>query len=121
VTKRKEPRGSRRSQLSERQGYWLEHLRACGASGESIKSYAKRQGLSVHGLYAARKRLSQLGIQASTSSGSSVSFARVSAEVNPMQGSCWRVRFPNGTVVEWDVAPKGEQLESLLKSIVQLS
>jgi hypothetical protein len=118
--KRKQSRGSRRAQLSERQGYWLEHLRACDASGESIKAYAQRHDLSVHGLYAARKRLRQLGVPVSASCASSVSFARVSAKVSPMQEGCWRVRFPNGTVMEWDGPLEGELLGSLLESIARL-
>jgi hypothetical protein len=31
------------------------------------------------------------------------------------------VRFLNGTIVEWDAAPEGEVLASLLKSIAHLS
>jgi hypothetical protein len=85
-----------------------------------MKSYARRHGLSVYGLYAARKRLSQLGIQASASGGSSVSFARVSAKVSSKQEGCWRVRFPNGTVMEWDAPLEGEQLGLLLQSIARL-
>ncbi len=109
------------SGLTEQQEYWLRHLRSCESSGETLKAYAKRHGLSVHGLYAARKRLRQRGVPLSVSRTSPVSFARVNARVSSAREPGWRVRFPNGAVVEWEVAPEGEALEWLLKGIATLS
>ncbi len=33
--------------LTERQRYWLEHIRACEASGKSVTAYAAEHGFHV--------------------------------------------------------------------------
>ena len=107
--------------LSERQRDWLRHLRTCERSGETIRHYGERHGLSVHSLYSARKRLRGLGISfGSPRRTSRVSFAKVSlreAGVGPVH---WRVHFPNGAVVEWSAPLGGERGKELLQAIAQL-
>ena len=44
-------------QLTERQRFWLRHLRACEVSGQTSIDYAKAHGLKVKSLYSARKAL----------------------------------------------------------------
>ena len=52
--------GSRRA-LTERDRFWLDHEKAIAKSGQSAKDYAAEQGLSLHALYQARKRLKAEG------------------------------------------------------------
>ncbi len=115
---------SRRADLSEHQGYWLDHLRACEAAGGSIKSYAEHHGLSVHGLYSARKRLRRLGARSSDSGTKRVSFTKVSSQLHTTMKATrerlCRVRFPNGTIVEWEIPLEGEPFKSFLQSIARL-
>ena len=53
--------------LSERQAYWLKHIRAAEGRGEPLKQYAARKGLSEHSLYEAKRRLRDLGVLAAAS------------------------------------------------------
>ena len=66
-------------QLTERQVYWLEHLRACEASGLTVSAYAKKHRLSIHALYQSRKVYRRREAFASSPKRSSVTFARVEA------------------------------------------
>ena len=43
------------TELTERQRYWLEHLRACGEG--SLKAYAEVHDLDVRALYEAKELL----------------------------------------------------------------
>lgn len=107
--------------LSERQRHWLRHLRACERSGETIRDYGERRGVSVHSLYSARKRLRGLGISfGSPRRSSRVSFAKVSLGEAAAGSIPWRVVFPNGAVVEWSVPLGGERAKELLQAIAQL-
>ena len=47
--------GSGKAALTPRTRERLAAVRACEKSGETLKSYAARQGLSVHSLYQAKK------------------------------------------------------------------
>ena len=112
-----EPEGA----LTERQRYWYRHLQACERAGETIRQYGERQGLSVHSLYSARKRLRRLGISFGSSQRSSrVSFAKVSLGEAAVGSAHWRVHFPNGAIVEWSVPLGGERAKELLQAIAQL-
>ena len=107
--------------LSERQREWLRHLRACERSGETIRQYGERKGLSVHRLYSARKRLRGLGISfGSPRRSCGVSFAKVTLGEAAVGPASWRVHFPNGAVVEWNAPLGGEQAKELLQAIAQL-
>lgn len=44
-------------QLTERQQFWLEHLRTCEAEGKATVVYAREHGLSHSGMYSARQDL----------------------------------------------------------------
>ena len=37
--------------LTERQQYWLEHLRSCKAAGTSYSDYARSHGLNINTFY----------------------------------------------------------------------
>jgi hypothetical protein len=107
--------------LTERQRHWLRHLQACERSGETIRRYGERQGLSVHSLYSARKRLRGLGISFGTPRRTSrVSFAKVSLREAPVGPAHWRVHFPNGAIVEWGAPFGGERAKELLQAIAHL-
>ena len=107
--------------LTERQRHWLKHLQACERAGETIRRYSERQGLSVHSLYSARKRLRGLGFSFGTPRRSSrVSFAKVSLREASVGPARWRVHFPNGAIVEWSAPLGGERAKELLQSIAHL-
>ena len=50
------PRSETTTDLSDRQRYWLRHIRAAERRREPLKHYAKRLGLSEHSLYEAKRQ-----------------------------------------------------------------
>ena len=52
---------SEEASLTERQQYWLKHIRACEASGKTTIDYARAHGINVKTLYSARKTLAEKG------------------------------------------------------------
>ena len=48
-------------ELTERQHYWLEHIRACEAAGQSTLQYAQAHGFESRAMYKARKLLVEKG------------------------------------------------------------
>ena len=89
---------SNHSSLTERQQFWLEHLRSCAARGQSLSVYASDQGLSVSAFQQAKSRLRQRGIWPATGP----HFVRVEAVVSTAAAvpGLYRVSLPNGVVVE---------------------
>ncbi len=103
--------------LSERQRYWLTHLRAAERAGEPLKTYAKRLGLSEHSMYEAKRRLRACGVIAAASQRktSPPRFARVAIERSEgSAGRSLRVRLASGVVLEWSEAPQGDALRDLI-------
>ena len=102
--------------LSERQRDWLMHLRAAERSGEPVKTYAKRLGLSEHSMYEAKRRFRVYGLiaPARPQSGRRPAFARVAVAEAIRTPASLRVRLASGTVLEWSEAPQGDALRELV-------
>jgi hypothetical protein len=98
--------------LTERQRFWLEHLRACGSG--SLKVYAEAHGLELGTLYEAKSRLKRMGALDTPAT----RFARVQREAPNAPPSVCRVHLCNGTVVEVACAP--EHWSRLLDSVAAL-
>ncbi len=114
-------RGGKTSpELSERQRYWLKHLRAADGKGEPLKHYAARLGLSESSLYESKRRLRELGVIAPAAprragSPGPARFARVAVSDAPVASrSQLRVRLASGVVLEWSEAPQGEAIRELV-------
>lgn len=101
---------SNESGLTERQSFWLGHLRACGDG--SLKAYADANGLDARGLYDAKARLKRKGLLPS-SPGRLVRVEHASAGV--AGAALCRVHLRNGVSVEVVCAPEhwGELLASV--------
>jgi transposase-like protein len=89
----------------------LAAVRACEKSGETLKSYAARQGLSVHSLYQAKKLARQHGMLAphrtdkaepsEPRSSQPRRFVEAIRRADAREGGAtWRIRFPSGAVLE---------------------
>jgi hypothetical protein len=109
-----------RAGLTARQREWLGHLRACRASGQTMRGYAKRHGFSEHALYQAAKVLRGCGVWQTPSRRrgrpTRASFVRLQAPVGVPAVSSWRIRLPNGV---WLEAP-GPLAEGLLTALARL-
>jgi len=110
--------------LTDRDRYWLGHHSACEKSGLTAKVYARRHRLSVHALYQSRRRLRAMGtIEAAATLPSEArwrprkGFTRVEAPTTP--GPRYRVRLPNGALVEWEGA-SGPDLAEVLGVVSQI-
>ena len=110
------PRSQAPRGLSERQRYWLRHIRAAERSREPLNHYAKRLGVSVCSLYEARRQLRRRGVLAPAPERrpAAARFVRVvAAELAPTP-SPLRVQLASGAVLEWAEAPMGEALRELI-------
>jgi hypothetical protein len=115
-----ESKGERRvsGELSSRQRGWLAHLKQCEASGETMKAYAKRNGLSIHAMYQAAKGLRRRGAlspAAHSRTDGRASFVRVASP--PSTSAAWRVRFASGAVLEGAGPLSSESLTALVEAL----
>ncbi len=91
----------------------LAEIQSCEDSGESLKAYAIRRGISVHSLYQAKKMARQQGLlpphrsqktkssRTRTKAVRPLRFVEATAVVSlPPASAVWRVRFAGGTVLE---------------------
>lgn len=101
--------------LTERQQYWLEHIQACEASGESLKTYAAAHGFSPGAIYAAKKVLIRKGLIAS----SRARFQQVHVAA-PALGCEWRIELPNGVAVGFSGTVDGGSLSTVLSVVSAL-
>ena len=98
---------STKGELTERQQYWLDHLKRCAAEGVSLKAYASQHGLALSMLYSWNRRLKDRGLIGNTPV---VRFTRVQVPVGQ-----YRLHFPNGLVLEWE----GQLDEAVLTSLMR--
>lgn len=97
--------------LTERQQYWLKHLRACEASGQGMKAYALSQGLDIKDVYSWKKALVKKGVLPRTRA---PRFQR--AQMAPVVESHWQVQLPNGVSVSFAGAVDANTLGTVLKT-----
>ena len=93
---------SQEPRLTERQRFWLEHLRACGSG--SLEAYAQAHGLDLRALYDAKACLKRKGALAA---GAPARLVRVDRPRHrPGDPGYCRVHLSNGTAVELSCAPE---------------
>ncbi len=103
----------------------LVQVRACERTGESLKVYAARHGISVHSLYQAKKQARQQGLLPPHGA-ERVSPARssrprrprfveaISAPAMLQPGYSWRLRFSSGEVLESSTPLGGDEALRLI-------
>jgi hypothetical protein len=107
----------------------LAHIRSCEKSGESLKAYAERHGLSVHGLYQAKKLARQEGLlpphrgsglprKSRKKNPAPVRFAEAVVGARDLGAvPSWRLRLPTGVVIESHTALEPDQLLHLIRAL----
>ncbi len=105
-----------RSELTQLQRSWLEHLQSWERSGSTLKSYAARHDLDHRRLYRFKRILSDKGVYRA---GEAVSrrFVRAQVQVEEEPVTMWRVRFRNGCVLELGGEPSTTVLREILHSV----
>ena len=93
---------------TERDRFWLDHERTISKSGQSAKAYAAEQGLSLHALYQARKRLKALGHlpngkiapdrKQRTKPGAGVAFSKIELVFDDQDARTW---ISHGLLSSW--------------------
>ena len=105
--------------LTERQQYWLKHIRACDGGGKTSVEYAREHGINVKSLYSARKALAEKG---SLPRPQPPRFQKAQVSPRPAQGgSQWQVQLPNGAVVAFNGTVDASTLSLVLNTTASLS
>jgi len=98
--------------LTKRQQYWLDHVRACEASGLRVAEYAQQHELTVRSMYDGKKMLVAKGILPRTRR---PRFQR--AQVVSTSEPCnWRIQLPNGVAVVFSGKVDTATLATVLNS-----
>ncbi len=105
--------------LTERQQFWLDHLRACEDSGSSAAQYAKDHDLRVTSLYQRKKQFRKRGLL-STPSCTAPSFVKVRSAPGKASEDVLRIFFPNGVRVEW-LTSSDDEASQFLQVVANLS
>lgn len=97
-----------KTRLTERQRYWLEHIRTCESRAMPLSDYAREHRLSLKALYNAKSRLRRRGAYEATDPvPQSRRFVRVNvsegAQALKSSSTACRVHFSNGMMVELSV------------------
>jgi hypothetical protein len=100
------------SSLTERQRYWLNHIRACEASGKSIADYAVEHEISAKTMYAGKKMLVKKGILPRTRSNR---FQRAQLSTIAVNHD-WRIQLPNGVSIAFSGAVEANTLSTVLNT-----
>lgn len=103
--------------LTERQQYWLNHVRACDSAGKTTVEYAQAQGIEVKTMYSARKALAEKGVLPCPKP---PRFQKAEVVSGPADTQ-WRVQLPNGAVVTFDGEVDGKRLKLILSTVASLS
>jgi transposase-like protein len=124
--------GSKRSEavgVSGKLRHQLAHIRASEKSGETLKEYAGRHGLSVHALYQAKKVARQQGLlpphrrgpsRAPVTKKKSAPLRFAEAVALPQRSAsspAWRLRLASGDVLESDTALESQGLAHLIQAL----
>ncbi len=121
-------KNSRRDRASSSLRKRLAEIRACEKSGESLKDYAERRGLSVHMLYQAKKVARQQGLLAPHRAGA-VQRKRSKASPRPRfvdavrrdetqsLSAAWRLRLPTGAVFESETSLSPDEIIRLVDAL----
>jgi len=102
--------------LTERQQYWLTHIRACDAAGKPSVEYAGENGIEASALYAARKALANKGALPKPRP---PRFQKATV-VGGTAGAQWQIQLPNGALVGFSGEVNARSLETVLRTVAAL-
>jgi hypothetical protein len=105
--------------LTERQQYWLKHIRACDATGQTTIDYARAHGINVKSMYSARKGLAQKG-SLPRPQHSRFQKAQVVNDSRALDNQ-WQIQLPNGAVVGFSGTVDAVTLTLVLNTTATLS
>ena len=105
--------------LTERQQYWLKHIRACDAAGQTSIDYARENGINVKSMYSARKALAEKGTLPPRKA---ISFQKVQTPSGHSHSdNQWHIQMSNGVVVAFGGEFDASTLSLVLSTAASLS
>jgi len=104
--------------LTKRQRYWLDHIRSCETSGQSMMQYASENGLAVHALYAGKKTLVDKGVLPRSKGRHFQQVSVAHAVVEPQ--SQWQIQLPNGVAIAFSGLVDAGTLATVLTATTAL-
>ena len=102
--------------LTEKQQFWLKHVKACRESEQSMREYARIHDLDPASFYSAKSVLRQKGIIESTASGKPPLFQRARVAEARSLGRC-RMVLPTGVALEFDAGTDPAWVAQLVRSL----
>jgi hypothetical protein len=102
-----------RAHRSTRRTFWQSHLGKAQAQGLSLRAYARREGLSEHSLYAARRQARAMATVVAPESP-----APVFAAVRMAPVSC-ELSLPGGIVLRLPEPPPASWLAALAREVTR--
>lgn len=99
--------------MTAKQRYWLAHIKACEAIGQSLSAYAAEHRLVLKSCYRWKSRLTQMGLLAVTATTAPV-FRSVQIKPASINTGNYRFTLPNGIQVEIQGACDPIQLKQVL-------
>lgn len=104
------------SSLTERQQYWLTHIRACDAAGKPSVEYARENDIEVSALYSARKALAEKGVLPKPRP---PRFQKATV-VNATAAVQWQIQLPNGAMVGFSGEVNARSLDTVLRTVASM-
>ena len=104
--------------LTERQQYWLKHIRACDAAGQTSIDYAREHGINVKSLYSSRKALAEKGTLPRSPASR---FQKAQVVTTPSADSQWHIQLPNGVVVAFSGTVDATTLSLVMNTAAAVS
>jgi len=102
--------------MTDKQRYWLEHIKACEATGQSLSAYAAEHQLGLKSCYRWKSLLTQMGLLADTAVAVPV-FRPVQIKPVSMSTAHFRFTLPNGILVEIQGDCDPAQLKQVLITV----
>ena len=103
--------------LTDKQRYWLDHIKRCETLGQTMVAYASKQSLDLKQFYNWKMRLSRLEILPQPSR--SVAFKQITLRPTPEFGAGCRIEWPNGARIEVGAGCDPVWLSLIFKAINQ--
>jgi hypothetical protein len=102
--------------LTDKQRFWLEHVKACNESDQSMREYAEARELDLAAFYSAKSVLRQKGIIEGKASDKQPLFTKARLSEGRSLGRC-RLVLPTGAVLELDAGTDPAWVAQLVRSL----
>lgn len=100
--------------LTPKQQFWLDHLRACERSEQSMKGYAQHHGLSISAFYAWKKTLRRKEVPGTAPPVAPSLFQKVALR---QQSGALRIVLPTGLTLEIDTGTDPQWVAQLVGAL----